>query len=77
MKYEDITEIKPEQYPTLTTVFEEVSKLKENDPERFEILRDFYYILESYCHGSNSLFNGHTNIDINKALYLRNRLKAW
>ncbi len=68
LKYEDISEIKPDQYPTLTTVYEEITKLKKKDPERFEILRDFYYILESYCFGSNSLFNGHTNIDINKKL---------
>lgn len=67
-KYDDITNISTEQYPTLTTVFEEVEKLKEQDIERFNILKDFYYILESYCFGSNSLFNGHTNIDMTKNL---------
>lgn len=68
LKYDDISEIKPEQYPILTTVYEELGKLKDNDPERFGKLQDFYFILESYCFGSNSLFNGHTNIDINKQL---------
>src|SRR5699024_211153 len=26
--------------------------------------RDFYFILDSYVNGSNTLFNGHTNIDV-------------
>ncbi|PZD84303.1 conjugal transfer protein, partial [Bacilli bacterium] len=68
LKYDDIKGISSEQYPILTTVYEEVAKLKEQDSERFEILKDFYYILESYCFGSNSLFNGHTNIDMTKRL---------
>lgn len=68
LKYDDIKEISSEQYPILTSVFEEVEKLRDKDPERFAILKDFYYILESYCFGSNSLFNGHTNIDMTKHL---------
>lgn len=68
LKYDDINEILPEQYPTLSSVFEELTKLKEKNPERFERLEDFYYILESYCFGSNSLFDGHTNIDITNKL---------
>lgn len=68
LKYEDISKIQPNQYPILSTVYEELKKLKEQESERFEILRDFYYILESYCYGSNSLFNGYTNIDMDKQL---------
>lgn len=67
-KYSSISEIKSEQYPTLENVFNEIEKLKQNDPDRFKVLKDFYYILESYVHGSTTLFNGHTSININADL---------
>lgn len=67
-KYSSISEIKSEQYPTLENVFNEIEKLKQNDQDRFKVLKDFYYILESYVYGSTTLFNGHTNININANL---------
>ncbi|AGY82934.1 VirB4 family type IV secretion system protein [Carnobacterium inhibens] len=67
-KYSSISEIKSEQYPTLENVFNEIEKLKQTDQDRFKVLKDFYYILESYVHGSTTLFNGHTNININANL---------
>lgn len=67
-KYSSISEIKSEQYPTLENVFNEIEKLKQKDTDRFKVLKDFYYILESYVHGSTTLFNGHTNININANL---------
>src|SRR5699024_6931718 len=51
-------------YPVLADVYVQLERLKQEDADRFGIVRDFYYILESYVHGSTTLFNGHTNIDI-------------
>lgn len=66
-KFEEIQDIKKmnhEDFPILEDLFKACEELKEKDPEKFSVIRDFYYILESYVHGSNSLFNGYTNIDL-------------
>ena len=34
--------------PTLTNVYDEMAKLAEKDPDKFERVKDFYYILGSY-----------------------------
>lgn len=63
-----IQEIPAEDYPTLEDVYKTIKSLEEIDPKRFQRLEDFYYILESYVSGSKTLFNGHTNIDLNNNL---------
>ena len=47
-------------------MYQQIERMKdsEEDKERFDIIRDFYYILDSYVNGSNTLFNGTTNIDV-------------
>ncbi|MDE1548535.1 VirB4 family type IV secretion system protein [Jeotgalibaca caeni] len=57
-------ELTSTDYPVLADVYQQLERLKQEDADRFRIVRDFYYILESYVHGSTTLFNGHTNIDI-------------
>ena len=42
-----------------------MAKLAEKDPDKFERVKDFYYILGSYTHGSNTLFDGYTNVNLN------------
>ena len=64
LKYERLSDISNDQWPTLSNVYDELTKLKERDAEKFELIREFYYILSSYTHGSNTLFDGHTNIDL-------------
>lgn len=71
----DFGSLKPSDYPTLEDFYRDLGKLKESDRERYEKIQDFYFILESYVHGSNSLFNGHTNVNINSCLFSFN-LKA-
>lgn len=64
LKYNRLNEIKNEQWPTLSNVYDELTKLSEKDPEKFKTLKDFYFILGSYTHGSNTLFDGATNINL-------------
>lgn len=64
LKYSRLCEIEHTQWPTLTNVYDEITKLKNKDPERYTTIKDFYYILESYTRGSNSLFDGHTNVNL-------------
>ncbi|MBC1228616.1 VirB4 family type IV secretion system protein [Listeria booriae] len=75
LKHSTIKDIPAEHYPILTNVYEEIEKLEETAPDRYEILRDFYYILESYVKGSNTIFNGHTNVKLDSKLVSFN-LKA-
>ncbi|MCM3570616.1 VirB4 family type IV secretion system protein [Neobacillus mesonae] len=71
----DFKNLKSTDYPILEDFYHDLGKLKETDEERYERIQDFYFILESYVHGSNSLFNGHTNVNINNSLFSFN-LKA-
>ena len=72
MSYESIYEINHDQWPILADVYNLIDQLRKNEDEegkeRFSIIRDFYFILNSYVHGATSLFNGHTNIDIDTDL---------
>ena len=64
--YQNISEISHEQWPILSDIYKQMERMKENEEERerFDIIRDFYFILDSYVNGSTTLFNGHTNIDV-------------
>lgn len=64
MPEKDITKLNHTDFPILEDLYKKCEMLKEEDPEKFEIIKDFYYILHSYVYGSNSLFNGYTNVDL-------------
>ena len=64
LKYERLSEISNDQFPTLSDVYEQIEKLAKTDPDKYERIKDFQFILGSYTHGSNTLFNGHTNVNL-------------
>lgn len=67
LKYDSTKNISNDQYPILADVYQQIERMKngnQTDQERFERIRDFYYILDSYVNGSSTLFNGTTNINI-------------
>lgn len=68
LKYNRLSEIKDDQWPTLSDVYNEIGKLAKKDSEKYERIKDFYYILASFTHGSNTLFDGHTNVNINSKI---------
>ncbi|WP_148359494.1 VirB4 family type IV secretion system protein [Peribacillus simplex] len=65
----NFTSLMAKDFPILEDFYDDLGTLKTNDLERYEKIQDFYFILESYVHGSNSLFNGHTNVNINNSLF--------
>ena len=67
-KCSDLKNVEHEDFPILEDLYKACEVVKVEDPERFLIIRDFYYILESYVFGSNSLFNGYTNIDLSSEI---------
>lgn len=60
----DISKMAHEDFPIFEDLYNKIGKLKEEDPREFSKIEDFYYILKSYVYGSNSLFNGYTNINL-------------
>lgn len=74
LKYKSIDQIQYDQYPTLSDIDNELEKLKNIDPQNYEIVRELHVILKSYTHGSNSLFNGYTTVDMSSQIVSFNLL---
>lgn len=64
LRYTSLKEIASDQWPILADVTQTMQKLKDSDQNKYSKIEDLYYILESYTKGSNSLFNGHTNVNV-------------
>lgn len=68
LKYTSFLEIPSTAYPILSDVYEAIATLKARDADRYARIEDFHYILESYVNGSKTIFNGHTNINLQSDL---------
>ncbi|RND41253.1 conjugal transfer ATP-binding protein TraC [Lacticaseibacillus paracasei] len=64
LRHKRLADVTNDQWPTLTNVYDEMTKLKGKGDERFERIQDLYFILGSYTHGANTLFDGTTNVDL-------------
>ncbi|MDN6839299.1 MAG: DUF87 domain-containing protein [Tetragenococcus halophilus] len=64
LKYERLEQVPNDEFPTLSDIYDQIEKLKDREPSKFNRIEDFYFILESYTKGSNTLFNGHTNVGL-------------
>ena len=62
--FEDYRDIEATQYPILEDIYNKMTALKDSDIEKFAEVKKLYYILESYTSGSNTLFNGYTNVNL-------------
>lgn len=68
LKYTSFREVPSTAYPILSDVYEAIAALKVSDADRYARIEDFHYILESYVNGSKTIFNGHTNINLQSDL---------
>lgn len=68
LQYNSFREIPSTAYPILSDVYEAIAALKTRDADRYARIEDFHYILESYVNGSKTIFNGHTNINLQSDL---------
>lgn len=68
LQYNSFREIPSTAYPILSDVYEAIVALKKRDTDRYARIEDFHYILESYVNGSKTIFNGHTNINLQSDL---------
>ncbi len=61
----EFEKLQHEDFPILEDLYLKIGKLKDEDEERYNILKDFYFILYSHVYGADAIFNGYTNIDMN------------
>lgn len=54
-----------EDFPILEELLEKMKLLKKTEPDKYKKVEDFITILEADVYGSSSIFNGHTNINLN------------
>ncbi|PKR83048.1 VirB4 family type IV secretion system protein [Heyndrickxia camelliae] len=64
----DINKMKVEDWPILEDLLNSLDHMRVNDPDKFEKIEDFYFILEDYVYGSSTLFNGYTNINLDSKI---------
>lgn len=55
-------------FPTFSDLEHRLKALEKSDPKRYQRIEDFIYSLEDFTIGSRTIFNGHTNIDLNNPL---------
>ncbi len=55
-------------FPTFSDLEKRLKDLEKTDFKRYQRIEDFIYSLEDFTVGSRTIFNGHTNIDLNNPL---------
>lgn len=62
----NFTDFTTQDYPTLTDLYNKVGRFKEENEEKYEVLKDLYLIIEDYTieHGTTTIFDGYTNIKL-------------
>lgn len=64
----NLAKMENSDFPIFSDLEEKLKALEETDPKRYQRIEDFIYSLEDFTIGSRTIFNGHTNIDLNNPL---------
>ena len=64
----NLSKMENTDFPTFSDLESRLKELEETDPKRYKRIEDFIYSLEDFTIGSRTIFNGHTNIDLNNPL---------
>lgn len=64
----NLRKLKNTDFPIFSDLESRLKSLEESDPKRYKRIEDFIYALEDFTIGSRTIFNGHTNIDLNNPL---------
>lgn len=64
----NLSKMENTDFPTFSDLEDRLKALEETDPKRYKRIEDFIYSLEDFTIGSRTIFNGHTNIDLNNPL---------
>ncbi|MBZ2142907.1 DUF87 domain-containing protein [Streptococcus gordonii] len=66
--YASYKDVQADEWPVLSDIYQKMEVLKENNPDEFKRVEDLYYILRSYTSGSNTLFDGYTNVNLDSQI---------
>lgn len=64
----NLNEMKHEDWPILADLLKALVSLKEKNKEKYLLIERYCFILEDMVDGSSTLFNGHTNVDLNASI---------
>lgn len=64
----NLSKMENTDFPTFSDLESRLKALEETDLKRYKRIEDFIYSLEDFTIGSRTIFNGHTNIDLNNPL---------
>lgn len=64
----NLSKMQNTDFPTFSDLENQLKALEKTDPKRYARIEDFIYSLEDFTIGSRTIFNGHTNIDLNNPL---------
>lgn len=64
----NLKRMKNEDWPILEDLYNALSKLETESPKKFNVVRNYLYILEDFVYGSSTLFNGYTNINLDSRI---------
>ncbi|OZS36970.1 VirB4 family type IV secretion system protein [Enterococcus faecium] len=64
----NLSKMENADFPTFSDLEDRLKALEETDKKRYKRIEDFIYSLEDFTIGSRTIFNGHTNIDLNNPL---------
>lgn len=64
----DLDKMTHTDWPILEDLYNRLNDLKEIDPEKYDQIKKYCFILEDMVHGSSTIFNGHTNIKLDSQI---------
>lgn len=65
----DFSSLTNEDYPTFSDFNNQIEKLREEEPDTYEFIREFHLSIKIYVSGIYSkIMNGHTNVDVDNDL---------
>jgi type IV secretory pathway VirB4 component len=64
----NLSKMENSDFPTFSDLEKRLKSLEKTDIKRYQRIEDFIYSLEDFTIGSRTIFNGHTNINLNNPL---------
>lgn len=64
----NLGEMTPTDFPILEDLYNALKNLEKTDIEKYKLIEEYCFILEDMVHGSSTILNGHTNIDLSSNL---------
>ncbi|MCY8737572.1 hypothetical protein MOD71_18875 [Bacillus haynesii] len=67
-KVKNLAKMSPKDFPILKDLYNALKTLEKTDIEKYKLIEEYCFILEDMVHGSSTILNGHTNVDLSSKL---------